>query len=66
MTEQQFTQLTGTTRIKAGSKTHTAMRAVLVDGKRQTEACQAVGIARATLCKALGKIGVKLTYTTQE
>lgn len=64
MTEQQFTQLISTTRIKAGSKTYNAMRAVLIDGKRQTEACQAVGIARATLCKALGKIGVKLTYTT--
>lgn len=64
MTNQQFTQLTGATRIKPGSRTYNALRAVLVDGKRQTEACKEIGIARATLCKALGKIGVKLTYTT--
>lgn len=64
MTEQQFNQLTSTTRIKAGSKTYNAMRAVLVDGKRQTEACRENDIKRPTLCKALGRIGVKLTYTT--
>lgn len=64
MTEQQFTQLTSATRIKAGSKTYNALRAVLVDGQKQADACRANDIARPTLCKALGRIGVKLTYTT--
>lgn len=64
MTEQQFTQLISTTRIKAGSKTYNALRAVLIDGQKQADACRANDIKRPTLCKALGRIGVKLTYTT--
>lgn len=64
MKPEQFTKLISTTKISASSKTCAALRAVLVDGKRQTEACREIGIARATLCKAMGRIGVKLTYTT--
>lgn len=63
MTEQQFNQLADNAHIQPGSKTRAALHAVLVGGKRQAEACKDIGLARATLCKALGKIGVKLTYT---
>lgn len=64
MTEQQFAQLTGATKIKPGSKTYSALRAVLVDGQKAADACRANEIKRPTLSKALYRIGAKLTYTT--
>lgn len=66
MTEQQFAQLADNARIQQGGKTRAALHAVLVDGKRQADACKAIGLARPTLSKALAKVGAKLTYTTQE
>lgn len=64
MTEQQFNQLADNAHIQPGSKTRAALRAVLVGGQRQAQACKDIGLSRPTLSKALAKVGAKLTYKT--
>lgn len=63
MTEQQFNQLADNAHIQPGSKTRAALRAVLVGGQRQAQACKDIGLSRPTLSKALSRLGFKRTYS---